>query len=195
MVGYRASDVIKEIGPTVNYAFQRTALGTGHAAWQGMKNLKSERTILVVNGDDSAFYKPETFAAVFQSHLESKAKLTFTSTILENPTGIGRLVRDINGTLLRIVEEKIASESEKKIKECNIGMYVFDRGWFLKNIKKVKKGTVGEYYITDLIEIAVRQNDFINVFGLNDSRQWCGINTWDELEHANKKMNEEINKT
>jgi len=195
VVGYRASDVIKEIGPTVNYAFQRTALGTGHAAWQGMKNLKSERTILVVNGDDSAFYKPETFAAVFQSHLESKAKLTFTSTILENPTGIGRLVRDINGTLLRIVEEKIASESEKKIKECNIGMYVFDRGWFLKNIKKVKKGTVGEYYITDLIEIAVRQNDFINVFRLNDSRQWCGINTWDELEHANKKMNEEINKT
>ena len=59
----------------------------------------------------------------------------------------------------------------------------------------MKKGTVGEYYITDLIEIAVRQNDFINVFRLNDSRQWCGINTWDELEHANKKMNEEINKT
>lgn len=194
VVGYRSELVTGALGRSLNYAYQKDPLGTGHAAWQGIKNIKG-KSVLVVNGDDSAFYRPETLREIYKSHDKSKAMITFSSIILKDPAGMGRLVRDGKGKLVKIVEEKTATLNEKKIKEVNNGMYVFNKDWFLNNIGKVKKGTVGEYYITDLIEIAIKNKEPVNVFRLNDNMEWCGVNTPEQLENADKRMRLLIDKS
>lgn len=192
VVGYRSQLVMSELGGSLSYAYQKEPLGTGHAAWQGIKNIKGKEDVLVVNGDDSAFYLPETLSDIYKSHHQSRAVVTFSSIILKDPAGMGRLVRDGKGRLVKIVEEKAASEAEKKIKEVNNGMYVFDKNWFLNNIGKVKKGTIGEYYITDLIEIAIKNMEPVNVFRLKDNMEWCGVNTPEQLQNADDKMRSQI---
>jgi len=193
VVGYEAKKVVGEIGPTVEYVYQRKRLGTGHAAWQGIKKLANlDNPVLVVNGDDSAFYNPKTLSEIYEFHYKNKTDLTITSSILEDPTGIGRLVRDNNGNLLKIVEEKVATEEEKEIKESNIGLYVFNPEWFLQNIKKVKKAIVGEYYIGDLVEVALKQKAKVCVYQLKNVNEWCGVNTQEQLEFADEKMKERL---
>jgi len=93
---------------------------------------------------------------------------------------------------MAIVEEKDATEEQRKIKEVNTGLYVFDRAWFNENIKKVKKGSQGEYYLVDLIKIAIDKKDPIFVYRLLDDSQWQGINTPEQLKEANEKMAERL---
>lgn len=194
VVGYKSKSVIEEVGPSLDFAFQKKPLGTAHAALVGIRNVTGNKPILVVNGDDSAFYKQETFNDIFQSHLKSGAVLTITTAIIEEPQGLGRVIRDKKGVIARIVEEKEADNVEKRVKECNIGMYCFDKEWFLKNIELVKRRGSGEYYITDLIGIAVLQKEKVNIFQLKDSNQWCGVNTPEQLITADKKMRDLIAK-
>lgn len=195
IVGYKAPKVINEVGNTVSYTRQKYPLGTGHAAWQGIKTLKNlDEPVLVMNGDDSAFYKPETLKEIYDSHVEQSAAVTFASAFLDDPTGIGRLLRDKKGQLIKIVEERNATDSEKKIKETNIGLYVFNPNWFLRNIKKVRKSDSGEYYIVDLIEIAIKNKEKVNVYRLKNIKEWCGVNTMEQLNVANERMIELVNK-
>lgn len=188
VVGYKRKLVRDQVGPTVHYALQNKPLGTAHAAWMGIKNETAKNTVLVVNGDDSAFYKDETFSQVFDSHIKSNAVLTITGAEIENPFGLGRIIRDHNGQINRIVEEKNASVEERKINECNVGMYCIDKNWFMKNIKTIKRNIGGEYYITDLIGIAVSQKRKVNIFKLHDTNLWFGVNTPEQLAAADKKM-------
>jgi bifunctional UDP-N-acetylglucosamine pyrophosphorylase/glucosamine-1-phosphate N-acetyltransferase len=106
---------------------------------------------------------------------------------------LGRIVRDKKGEVVAIVEEKNATTKQRKIKEVNDGLYVFDRDWFKKNIVKVKKGPQGEYYLVDLVKIAIDRGDPIFVYSLPDDRQWQGINTPEQLAEANKKMETRLN--
>jgi len=105
---------------------------------------------------------------------------------------LGRVVRDDNGKVSSIVEEKAASDKEKKIKEVNVGFYIFNKKWLTENIGRVEKSAVGEYYIVDLIKFALDQGKRVNVFILKDSNEWQGINTPEQLEEANQKMRKRL---
>lgn len=188
VVGYKSWLVKEAVGPSLDLAFQGKPLGTAHAALMGIKNIVNGKTVLVVNGDDSAFYRAETFGDMFQNHLKSKAVLTIASATIENPFGLGRIVRGSDGKISKIVEEKEANDEEKEVKECNIGMYCFDSGWFKENIELVKRSDCGEYYITDLIKIAVTQKKKVGIFHLKDANQWFGVNTQEQLIAADNKM-------
>jgi UDP-N-acetylmuramoyl-L-alanyl-D-glutamate--2,6-diaminopimelate ligase len=190
VVSYRKNLVIKEVTGAVKFAYQMNSKGgTADAAKAGLTQIsKSSKTLVVINGDDSAFYKAETIKNILKIYEERERKLTFVSLMKENPTGLGRVIRGKNGLITNIVEEKDAGDEERKIKEVNDGLYVFERDWFEKNINKVKQGPQGEFYLVDLIKLAIDQGDRMATYTLPNDDEWQGVNTPAQLEEANKKM-------
>lgn len=181
---------IKEsIGTNQLYAIQESPLGTADAAKAGLKIVDLQiKTVCVMYGDDSAFYKPETIANVFKTHQGSGAKITFVTLKKDNPSGLGRIMRK-NGKLMGIIEEKDATESQKRIKEVNNGLYFFEKDWLQENLTKIKVSKItGEMYLTDLIAIALKTNQKVETYMLRDTSQWHGINTPEELAAANQKL-------
>jgi dTDP-glucose pyrophosphorylase len=189
VIGHKKEKVMRETQGAVLFAEQEKVLGTGHAAATGLKKVpKNIKTVIVLNGDDSAFYKDETIKDVIKTHIQKKAVVTFVSLMKENPKGLGRVIRDKKGNLEAVVEEKEATVRQKKVKEVNDGLYVFDRIWLSSNLSRIKKSKAGEYYIVDLVKIALRQGKNVEVYKLKDVSQWQGVNNQRELEEANEKI-------
>lgn len=176
-----------------NFVVQEKPLGTADAARVGLKKVPaSVQTVAVINGDDSAFYKPQTILNVYSLHQKTKSKITFVTLNRANPQGLGRVVRS-KGKVTAIIEENDANENERKIKEINVGLYFFDKAWLSKNLPKLLPSPVtGEYYLTDLIKLALGQGEKIETYKLQDPREWHGINTPEELEEANRKLKTKI---
>ena len=173
--------------------FQERALGTANAAECAIPKLRRNvRDLLVLNGDDSAFYTSQTLKAVIARHQKEKNVLTFVTLVKKDPFGLGRIIRSKEGKLLRIVEEKIATEREKKNREVNIGCYLFNKNWFAKNVSLVWLSKVGEYYLTDMVEIALKKKQKVATFKLKNETEWVGINNSQELEIADRLMRKKI---
>lgn len=188
--GYKKSMLLRYLSENLNYAIQPKQLGTGNAVLNAFPKIPSNtKHLLVINGDDSAFYKPETIKKVVEIHIKDKSTLTFVSLIQNDPTGLGRVVRNSKGKLIAIVEDKNTTDKQKKIKEVNDGLYIFDYKWITKNIFNITKNKIAkEYYLPDLIKIALKNNDKVSVYTLPDASEWQGINTPEQLEEANVKM-------
>lgn len=185
--------VKKEVNPKFSFAIQKSELGTADAARTGLSKLKNTvQIVAIMYGDDTAFYKPETIIRVLEKHTKSQAIITFVTLQKENPAGLGRIVRK-NGKLVGIFEEKDANAEEKKIKEVNDGLYFFNKDWLLQNLSRLLPSPVtGEYYLTDLIKVALDEGQKVATYKLEDPRQWHGINTPQELEEANLKLKNKI---
>jgi UDP-N-acetylmuramoyl-L-alanyl-D-glutamate--2,6-diaminopimelate ligase len=197
VVSYEKDMVLKEIGGAVKIAVQENPKGgTADSLAAGLPEVSDNaNTVIVIYGDDTAFYTPETIKKVIRTHSESGVKLTFVTLIKDNPYGLGRILRDASGNLIGIIEEKDATEEQRKIKEVNIGMYVFDKTWLAKNLPDVQKSPItGEYYIPELIKIAIGQKQKVSVYRLPDSAEWQGINTPEELKDAEVKMEKRLKK-
>lgn len=190
VVSYKKNLVIGKIGGAVKIAVQKNPKGgTADAAKAGFTQVSNvAKTLIVINGDDSAFYSSETIKKIVKIHSEKKRKLTFVSLIKDSPTGLGRVIRGEDGLITKIVEEKDATDEERKTKEVNDGLYVFDREWFADNINKVKISPQGEFYLVDLIKLAIDQKNRMATYTLPDDHEWQGINTPEELEKAEQKM-------
>ena len=185
VVGHKAEEVKRVLGGDYKYALQKQRLGTGHAALVGL-GLVSERSnnILILNGDDSAFYKPESIRKAINKHVGVGNTLTFVTVEVKDPTGLGRIIRNKDGLVVDIVQEKVANKLQKKIKEINAGCYIVKRGWLQKSLKQLKKSPVGEYYLVDLIKKAVFEGRKVQAYKLNDPDEWFGVNTPEELKRA-----------
>lgn len=194
VVSYGKGEVIKRIGGAVKFAYQKNSKGgTADAAAAGLKEVSSKvKTLVVINGDDSAFYNPETINNVIATHKKTNSVLTFVSLERDNPHGLGRVVRSKTGKLMGIVEEKDATELQRKIKEVNDGLYVFEKVWLEKNIGKVKLSSQGEYYLVDLIKMAVDKKEKVSVYNLKDEDEWQRINTPRQLKEANELMKKRL---
>jgi NDP-sugar pyrophosphorylase family protein len=191
VVGYKATDVKASIRneENINYVYQKEQLGTAHAASLAVEKLPASiNKVIIFNGDDSAFFEISTIREFLKNHNNSLTKISFMSCVVDNSTGLGRVVRDSSGKVTRIIEEKDLTDEEKKIKEVNVGCYIFDKEWLKKTIKKISKSSSGEYYITDLISIALKENNKINNFVLKSTKEWRGINDQGELKEANIDM-------
>lgn len=195
VVSFKKNLVINKIKGAVKIAVQKNPKGgTADAAKSGHGLVsKNSDILLVINGDDSAFYTPKTIQEIIKIHSDRQRKLTFVSLIKDNPTGLGRVIRGKNGLITKIVEEKDANSEERKIKEVNDGLYVFDRNWFTQNIKKIKKGPQSEFYLVDLIKLAIDQGDRMATYTLPNDNEWHGINTPEQLIDAEEKMKQRLN--
>lgn len=195
VVSYRKNLVIRKIGGNAKIAVQKNPKGgTADSLSAGLPSVSAAADkVVVMYGDDTAFYSANTIKRVIETHIETKSILTFVTLIKEDPHGLGRIIRDKNGTIAGIVEEKDATEVERKIKEINDGMYVFEKKWLEENLVKVEKSPVtGEYYIPELIKMAIGQKQKVSAYRLPNSIEWQGINTPEELVLAEEKMKNKL---
>lgn len=187
VVGFAKKSVMDLLSSKVLFAEQKKRLGTGHAVSIALKKLgKNVNDVLVLNGDDSAFYKKEIIANLIKKHGELDSSVTFLTIELDNPAGLGHVVRDNFGKVLAIVEDKDAIGKYREIKEVNPACYVFSIEFLKKYIAKIEKSKISnEYYLTSLIDIAIKNGK--KVEAVSGGRiPWRGINTIDELRDAEK---------
>lgn len=184
--------VIRErIGPACEYAIQESQLGTGHAVLSAKPKLKKYDHILVLYGDHP-LVTASTIDALSTAHLKSGADLTLATLRLPNFEdwysffdGYGRIRRDELGRLQGIVERKDASVEELAITEVNPGYYVFRAAWLWNALTRLKRENAsGEYYLTDLIEMALVEGRVVKEVTLERPEEGIGINTPEQLKMA-----------
>ena len=185
VVGFAKESVLPLLDERIIVAEQTEQLGTGHAVVSSLSKVPaSTESVLILYGDDSFLYTPEIFQSLYRTHVENSAKITFITMESDSPTGFGRILRDQNGEIIGIVEEKNATEEQKKITEINLGCYVIDKKYLEENVKDIKKNPItGEYYITDIIDIIASHNGKIAGYKLIGGK-WHGVNTIQDLEEA-----------
>lgn len=187
VVGFAKDSVKKLITSNVVFAEQKKRLGTAHGVKTALSEIPENITdVLVIQGDDSAFYKEEVVRELIKTHIDNKNSLTFLTVELLNSAGLGRIIRDRSGKVLKIVEEKDATPEEREIKEINPACYVFSINFLKKYLSKVEKSPVsGEYYLVSLVEIAIKNKERIEAVK-GGFISWRGVNTKEELEEAEK---------
>ena len=187
VVGFAKKSVIDLLDGKVNYAEQRKRLGTAHAVSTALPKFPENiKDILVLNGDDSAFYSEDLIKKLIEKHFSDNSSFTFLTIEKENPYGLGRVVRDKNGHVEAVVEEKDAKPVQRKINEVNPACYLFKVSFLKKYLSKVEKSPVtGEYYLTSLIDIGIKHNEKIETLK-GGKLLWRGVNTRDELEEAER---------
>jgi bifunctional UDP-N-acetylglucosamine pyrophosphorylase/glucosamine-1-phosphate N-acetyltransferase len=186
VVGFKKEIIENFFQNKVSYVVQGELLGTAHAAYLGIKSLPSEiEQVLVLGGDDSAFYKSETLLNLVEEHLNNHCILTLLSAEVENPYQLGRIVR--TEAKIEIIEKEYLTEEQKQINEISTGTFVFDRKWFEEIfIRMPKLRKLGEYGLPTALAMARDEGKKFQVIKLTDSNQWHGVNTLEELEIADK---------
>ncbi len=185
VVGFAKESVMKILKGKAEFAEQRKRLGTAHAVKSALIKLSSDtENVLVLNGDDSAFYSEEIIKKLVTKHLNDNAAFTFLTIEKDNPYGLGRVVRNGDDRIKAIVEEKDATKIQRKIIEVNPACYIFKLKFLKKYLPKVEKSPVtGEYYLTSLIGIGIANKEKIETLR-GGKLVWRGVNTKDELSEA-----------
>lgn len=195
VVGFAKQSVMKLLDGGVIFAEQKIRDGNARAVVYGFKKMPKEiENIIVLNGDDSAFYTEKIVTRLIDYHYKTNASFTLLTTEIKNPKGLGRIIRNEKGKILSIREEKDATLKQKKIKEVNPACYIFKTEFLEKYLKMVQKSSItGEYYIVSLVDIGVKHNEKIESLKIKKF-PWRGVNTKEELEEAERLFSKINNK-
>lgn len=170
---------------------QTPQLGTGHAVSMVCPALENFDGLVVILCGDTPLVREETMKNFVDEHIKSGADLTVMSTIFENPTNYGRIIRSASGALEKIVEEKDADAAQKAVKEVNAGIYCLNWAKIKPAFSQLTSSNAqGEYYLTDIIEWANRQGLSVQASVLEDSDEIYGINSRENLATATRLMNQ-----
>ena len=186
VVGHQAEEVeqatLAEVGGLASFAVQAQQRGTGDAVESARSQLEHSDSLVLVLSGDVPLIKLETLRKFIEHHQASGADCSILSVRLENPTGYGRIIRDQNGAFQKIVEQRDANDEQRQVKEINSGIYCFDSTELYRALRQVEPANdQGEYYLTDVAEIILRNGGAVSVFLHGDSREVEGINTRAQL--------------
>ena len=193
VVGFQA-DQIKErfADPRIAFALQEEQMGTGHAVLQALPLLKNfTGTVLILCGD-VPLVKEATVRSFIEDFRRKNAGLSVMTVVVEDPSGYGRIVRNRESWIERIVEEKDAKDPERALREINTGIYCVDATFLAEGLKEIgKENAQGEYYLTDLVEIATRRGLRCSAYPVADPMEVMGINTRVDLAAAHDVLRRE----
>jgi len=187
VVGANKDEVVEHLGqvaPKAKTVFQEKRDGTGGATQLALAEHKGDGTVLILAGD-TPLLTHQTLSEFVQVHQKEKQSASVLTAILPDPTGYGRVIRGDDNEILKIVEEKDASELEKEVDEINTGVYLFDLSLLKDVIKNLKSNNAqSELYLTDVISLinaagkksyAVLSNDYTETLGINDRTQLAEV--------------------
>ncbi len=194
VVGTGAGEVEKVLDGKSDFAFQEKQLGTGDAVMTAKEELgDKDGATLVVTGDTPLF-TTKTFDELFKYHAEKGNAATVLTAEAPNPFGYGRIIRDDQGNVLRIVEQKDGKPEELKVKEINTGVFCFDNKKLFEALKHVDNNNAqGEYYLTDVLEILRNSGERVGAYKMPDFSESLGVNDRIALAQATKTMQRRIN--
>ncbi len=163
-------------GENLRFVVQEEQLGTGHALMQAQDSINPDNTLVVLAGD-TPLLEGTTLKKLLDFHQQQQSLATVLSALLSDPYGYGRIIRQADGGLERIVEEKDASPEEKEITEINTGMYCFQAGAVFAALARVQRSNAqGEYYLTDVLPILKNDGHNVAVLATDEVDQIHGIN-------------------
>ncbi len=194
VVGHGADMVKNELGDRSSFVLQAEQLGTAHAVMQAEKQLTGKQGTTIVICGDTPLIKAETMEELIRQHEEKGAKASVLTAYLTDPTGYGRIIRNEEGLVEKIVEHKDATEQERQVTEINTGTYCFDNEALFEALKNVSNENVqGEYYLPDVIEILKAKGEIITAYQTEEFEETLGVNDRIALAEAEKIMRRRIN--
>ncbi|MFO8035325.1 MAG: bifunctional UDP-N-acetylglucosamine diphosphorylase/glucosamine-1-phosphate N-acetyltransferase GlmU [Anaerolineales bacterium] len=194
VVGYQAEEVKTALDAEARYVIQDEQLGTGHALQQAESLVEEASDLVLVTNADMPLIRPETLSEIIEAQSSHEGPMTLLTLKAEDPRGFGRVIRGEGGSVTAIVEEADASEEELAVRECNAGMYCFRAQWLWKALPKIDLSPKGEYYLTDLVEIAVQEGQSVQAVVASDTKELIGINNRVHLAEAVKILQRRINR-
>ena len=194
IVGFGAEAVREELTDKTEYVLQEQQLGTGHAVLQTKALLAGLTGTTVVLSGDAPLLTAATLEKLFANHQQNHRSATILTAIAENPSGYGRIIRDENGNVVKIVEQKDATPEEDAVTEVNTGTYCFDNEDLFRALSSVNTDNAqGEYYLTDVIEVLREQGEKVGAYVMDDLDESMGVNDRVALAQASKLMQRRIN--
>lgn len=183
VVGHRAEMVREALrGRAIRFAEQKPQLGTGHAVQMAWPELAGGPDTVLILAGDMPLIRKATLARLLERHEQEGNAVTFLSGILDDPAGYGRVIRDREGSFVKIVEEKDATQGEKAVAEVNSGIYCFARAPLQESLGMLRpENRQQEYYLTDTLSLLRNRGGRIGVELAPDSRELLGVNTPDQL--------------
>ena len=195
IVGNGAEEVKKVLANKSEFVLQKKQLGTGDAVLTASDELAAEKGATLVITGDTPLFTSQTFQKLFDYHQSKGNAATVLTAQAPNPYGYGRIIRDDQDNVLRIVEQKDATADELKINEINTGVFCFDNQLLFSALKKVdNQNAQGEYYLTDVLEILRNEGQRIGAYKMPDFSESLGVNDRYALAQATKIMQKRINK-
>lgn len=191
VVGYKADDVKAALSsrPMVDFVLQTERLGTGHAVKMARELLEGHVGPVVVVAGDSPLLQASSVKQLLEAYRREQPACILGTLTKENPTGLGRIVRDSAGEFLGIVEEKDATPEQREICEVNMSTYVFDGPQLLHALEKLQNNNKQkEYYLTDCPAILKREDKAVKALPILKPCEALSINTPDELSAAEVAM-------
>lgn len=196
IVGHQAERVEEYINKNYDNAkcvLQSPQLGTGHAVSMALPYLKDfDGEVVILNGD-LPLITSDTIKEFVEFHKDKKSDVTVMSANFDDPTNYGRIIRNSDGTLNAIVEEKDTNPEQKKVKEINVGCYCLNWTKVKNAFNELKTDNAqGEYYLTDIVKWANNQKLSVNAYIIKDNDETFGINSKAHLAEATKMLNDKI---
>lgn len=189
VVGYKGDLVRQAMGDRTEYVEQKEQLGTGHAVMQAAPYLKGHRGYVLVICGDTPLLRSETIRRLISECREKRAAAAVLTAVLDNPYGYGRVIRDEQGRMTHIVEQKDGTAEELAVREINTGTYCFDIEALLDTLPKLTcQNAQGEYYLTDVFGMMIQEGRLVWPVAAEDAEETMGVNSRIQLAAADKVL-------
>ena len=193
VIGHAAEQVRKALGDQAEYVLQEPQLGTGHAVMQAEPFLAGKSDLVLVIYADMPLLTAQTLGLLVEKSRSHTGPVSMLMVTADETRGFGRILRDRNGHVMGIVEEAQATTEQLEIHELNPGVYCFQADWLWNALKRIQLSPKGEYYLTDLVGMAVEQGADIQTMSVENPSEVIGINTRVHLAQADVLMRQRIN--
>jgi len=192
IVGENKEEIEEILKEEVTYLHQEKCLGTGHAIMQAVDYLKGKNGRVVIANGNIPLITPETIQTLVEKSIHEEEAATILTGIISEPAGYGRIIRE-GSQITEIVEDKEATELQRKILEVNSGLYCFEISKLLEIIGKLQQSSIGLYYLTDVIKMFHAKDFKIGGVLVEDNTEILSLNTKAQLEMLTKILRIRIN--
>lgn len=193
IIGHGAEKIQEVVGDQATFVLQSPQLGTGHAVQQAEPYLKGQADLVLVTLADMPLLRTVTLKRIIEMQQENTGPISMVTIQVDDPRGFGRVVRDKAGQVTAIVEEAQATDEQLTIRELNASVYCFRADWLWQALSRVPLSPKGEYYLTDVVELAVADGMTVQALRLENSDEAIGINTRVHLAEAETLLRQWIN--
>ncbi len=188
VIGHGADAVRDYVGDSARCIVQEPQRGTGHAVLQAESLLRGQADLVLVTYADMPLMRAETLLRLVEAQKANTGPLTLLTVIADDPRGFGRILRTTDGMVQAIVEEAAATPEQLRINELNVGAYCFSADWLWDALHRIPLSPKGEYYLTDTVELAVRDHLTVRPIVSDDLDEAIGVNTRIHLAEATRAM-------